>query len=214
MAIKISLKGNNSLRKTHGARVIRHLVAGRVYLGHETLPGDESDGLSESVSDRRGVLGLHRQDAVAAGLSMSRLSASQGLSELDKGIGSKPQRNYPKGLNMDHKVSIRRSPNVKISTEQATTIGKRCATKFLESGGKPGTCTNAIPETVGAVEFVVFVDYHTNRLLTVTITTHEEALKLQYEVTTDPGELQDIAAEAFYKTLPHDGQNRVEKGCQ
>jgi hypothetical protein len=115
---------------------------------------------------------------------------------------------------MDHTVSIRRSPSVKISKEHATAVGTRCVKQFLKSGGKPGTCTNAIPESQGGVEFYVFIDYHTNRLLTVTITTPEEAVRLQGDVATDPGELQDIATEAFYRTLPHDGQNRVERGYQ
>ena len=115
---------------------------------------------------------------------------------------------------MNYRIAIRRSPNVNITKEHATTIGTRCVKKFLESGGKPGTCTKAIPEMVGGATVYFFVDYHTNRLLTVTLTTHEEALELQNDVATDPGELQDIAVEAYYKSLPHDGQNRVEKDCR
>ena len=115
---------------------------------------------------------------------------------------------------MGHKVSIRRSPSVRITKEQAAAVAARCVKTFLKSGGKPGTCTHAIPESQGGVGFYVFIDYHTNRLFTVTITTPDEARRLQGDVATDPGELQDIAAEAYYRTLPHDGQNRGQSGYQ
>ena len=52
-----------------------------IYLGREALPRDESDGLSESVSHRRYLLGLPRQDAMVEGLSVPRLSSGEGVFE-------------------------------------------------------------------------------------------------------------------------------------